>query len=340
MSKDIQSEEFSSGKIIFYSLSFLVFLLIIRHLSEFKTVGILFKSVNPIWLALAVVSQFFTYVSLSLAYKSLVKIDEAKHKIKFGKFLRFTFLSVFLNHTLPSGGLSGNLFMFKSFVSAGVSKAVSASIVVVESISMYIVYLLFIFGVLGTFIIFSNHTAPHYFSIALFVGVIFYSVLALVVTYLGRGEKLFVFTRKISNLPGLKFLLQKLDYFPEGSLHLQNPWKIMFQRKALTLNALFLQLLLFLFDVFTVFALFHGLGITISFIKVLIAFIPTAIVGGLPISPGSLFVYETGMTIFYTSLGFPLEVAITVTLLYRALSFWLTIPIGLFVYKKHKFQSK
>jgi len=52
------------------------------------------------------------------------------------------------------------------------------------------------------------------------------------------------------------------------------------------------------------------------------------------ITPGALIFYEGGMTLFYTLLGIPAGGAFVVTMLYRALSFWLPMPVGLLLYRK------
>ncbi|HEY6063496.1 MAG TPA: hypothetical protein VIV35_07795, partial [Chitinophagaceae bacterium] len=44
--------------------------------------------------------------------------------------------------------------------------------------------------------------------------------------------------------------------------------------------------------------------------------------------------YEGSMTFFYVHFGVPVAVAAVATLLYRALSFWLPIPVGFFLYRR------
>jgi len=58
------------------------------------------------------------------------------------------------------------------------------------------------------------------------------------------------------------------------------------------------------------------------------------IIGALSISPGSLIVYESAMTYFFTKFGAPIHAALIITLLYRFLTFWLSMPIGLLVYRR------
>lgn len=325
---------FSKKNAIFYTLAIVVFFLLFKHLTEIKSVARLFKEVKPIWLFIAIVAQVFTYVSLAFIYRSLILIYKDKITPTFRKVLSFSFISVFLNHTLPSGGLSGNFYIFRSLYKRGIPKAHSASVVVIESLTMYIVYLALIVGVIGGYVAFSKTSVPVAFSWAIVVGCVFYGTLMVFVSLIGRGQSLSSLAKKISRIPLIEKILKKSDQFSDEDIHLHSPWKLMREYEGTTLLVLVFQLLLVFFDVLTVYALCRGFSVDISFLKVLIGFIPAMIVGGLPLSPGSLIVYESGMTFFYVSLGVPIEIALVVTLMYRALSFWLTIPIGLLVYKK------
>jgi len=46
------------------------------------------------------------------------------------------------------------------------------------------------------------------------------------------------------------------------------------------------------------------------------------IIGAQSISPGSLIVYESAMTYFFTKFGAPIHAALIITFLYRFLTFW------------------
>ncbi len=49
----------------------------------------------------------------------------------------------------------------------------------------------------------------------------------------------------------------------------------------------------------------------------------------IPLTPGGLGFVEAGLTAVLVLAGVPAAVAISATLLYRLVSFWLPIPIGL-----------
>jgi uncharacterized protein (TIRG00374 family) len=94
-----------------------------------------------------------------------------------------------------------------------------------------------------------------------------------------------------------------------------------------------LQLFFIMSDIVTVWALIKGFHVDMSFPLVAFGLLLSLVIGALPISPGSLIVYESAMTYFFTKLGAPVHAALIITLLYRFLTFWLPIPIGLLVYR-------
>jgi uncharacterized protein (TIRG00374 family) len=73
-----------------------------------------------------------------------------------------------------------------------------------------------------------------------------------------------------------------------------------------------------------------------SFGLISLALLLSLVIGALPISPGSLIIYESAMTYFFTTLGAPLHAALIITLLYRFLTFWMPIPIGMFLFRTLK----
>jgi uncharacterized protein (TIRG00374 family) len=288
---------------------------------------------------LALFAQFGTYFFLAKVYRELIKIEERNNLPSFKSVLSLSFVSVFLNHIIPSGGISGNLFLFSSFSKREMSTKQSAGVVINESLTFYITYLLVISFAIFGLLMCSKIFTPHFFFVVMFLGLAFFLALMVFVSIFGQGASMSNFAKKISESRFFIFFSKKFQVTPIESIHLRNPWQTLYKNKKLTMRSIAFQILIFLCDAFTVFALFKGLDVSISFWLVFLAFVPTTIIGALPISPGSLIVYESGMVFFYISLGIPFSVVFIITLMYRALSFWLTIPVGLFLYRKiYKYQ--
>ena len=63
--------------------------------------------------------------------------------------------------------------------------------------------------------------------------------------------------------------------------------------------------------------------------EVLLAFVVAQALAMVPITPGGLGFVESGLTALLVVIGVPVDVAVIATLLYRLVSYWLSIPVGL-----------
>lgn len=62
--------------------------------------------------------------------------------------------------------------------------------------------------------------------------------------------------------------------------------------------------------------------------EVLLAFVVAQALAMVPITPGGLGFVESGLTALLVVIGVPVDVAVIATLLYRLVSYWLPIPVG------------
>lgn len=81
-------------------------------------------------------------------------------------------------------------------------------------------------------------------------------------------------------------------------------------------------------DWFALFFAFHAIGYDVPLGTVLLIFIVSTSVATIAAVPGQLGVMETALTFMSTALGIPAPVAVSATVLFRVISFWLPIPFG------------
>jgi len=164
------------------------------------------------------------------------------------------------------------------------------------------------------------------------IGFVFYVVLTVVVLISSNGRNISFVMHKLEKVGFIKHFIEKASL-----LSLQNEnegtFKMLGRKKKAISQAIILQLVIIMSDGVTVFALVKGFHVDVSFPMVAFGLLLSLVIGALPLSPGSLIVYESAMTYFSTRLGAPVHAALIITLLYRFLTFWLPIPIGLFLYR-------
>jgi len=126
---------FTPSRIIFYVFCIIVFVLAIHYVGKLKDIEQLMLQMSPAWLFLAVSAQIITY----LIYASILKLllQEKAGTINFFLLFKLSIVIMFVNEVLPTGGISGDGYIFKQLVKRGVSRYNALTAMVLESISYY-----------------------------------------------------------------------------------------------------------------------------------------------------------------------------------------------------------
>jgi uncharacterized protein (TIRG00374 family) len=320
---------FTPSRIVFYLFSIIVFYFAVHYISKLKDIEKLMMQMEPAWLFLAVSTQILTYLIYALIIKLLVKDKTGTT----GFFLMFklSIAIMFVNEVLPTGGISGDGYIFNQLIKRKVPRYNAFTAMVLESISYYsgILILLTLFYTWYLNITTGNTILITYTVI---IGFVFYVLLFALVLILSNGRNISFAMHKLERFSFIKRLIEKASL-----LSLQNEnegtFKMLGRKKKEILQTIILQLVIIMSDIITVWALVKGFHVDMPFTLVAFGLLLSLIMGALPISPGSLIVYESAMTYFFTRLGAPVHAALIITLLYRFLTFWLPIPIGLLVYR-------
>jgi len=321
-----------TSSIFFYIITFALFIVGIRYFGNIGNDIKLFKQVKPIWLITALMAQIGTYFFNAITYQVLLQKHEHNNNLSLKELFEASVVMLFLNQTIPSVGVSGGTFLLKLLHKKGVSTEGSIFIVLADLFIHYISMILFaiLLIILTPFFHF-----PHNYIIILIIGIVIYLILGIVVT-VGSNRKIQTFiSSKISHIGLTRRLLQK--YKSSVGIEFNGERRLietLALDKTATLHAIVYDIGVVVCDIFTIYTLFLGLGISTNFIAITTGYILIQIITLLPILPGSLLVYEGGMSFFFSQLGLPLETSITVTLLYRCLSFWIPIPLGYILYRK------
>ncbi|MFB6454927.1 YbhN family protein [Chitinophaga sp. Hz27] len=304
--------------------------LVIHFLPEIRKDLMLLTTVKLYWLIIAIIAQLLTYLFAAIVYQILLRSYALKREPPLSELIKATLISLFFNQTVPSGGISGNTFIFRFLNRFEMPVTDIISLIVIELSCYYAALELLIVGSLLGCLALTSPT-PHAIKVALIAGIFIFVLLGTLMLLAGRKKFLL---KVYDKLKKIKFFRKRLS---DDLLQTAGVETKLLQHKTIPiLKSIIFQLLVLLADSFTVYALFLGLGTRISAFTVLLAFLCTRIIAILPISPGALIVYESSMVFFFSSLGVPVGTSIVVTLLYRLLSFWLPIPAGLVLYREER----
>jgi uncharacterized protein (TIRG00374 family) len=325
-----QKLSLSKSKLIFYGFAILLFAFAVYYFAEIKGDIKLFIKVHPAWLVLAIAAQLGTYFINSIICKGLLRTFAPKSLIPIKELFQASIVTLFINQTIPSVSLSGNIYFFNFLKKRGIAEQSAYSLLLLELLTFYTAVVCIILILLFICLFLSG--IPLYFAFIFLGGIVAFVLFALLIGLLGRGKTVVLLLKKLSRIRFLKKSISKFETIPFSRI--KNPWRVYAEHTPVVIKTILLHSCIFLADSLTVFALFHGLGVAAPFLSVFVGFVLTKIISLLPFTPGSLILYEGSMTFFYVHFGVPVAVAAVVTLLYRFLSFWLPIPVGFFLYRK------
>lgn len=324
-----QGSFFTPSRIIFYVFCIIIFAFAIHYVGKLKDIEQLLLQMSPAWLLLAVTAQIMTY----LIYATILKLLLQKQSgtANFLLLFKLSIVIMFVNEVIPTGGISGDGYIFKQLVKKGVSRYNAFTAMVLESISYYaaiLILLLFFY----TWYLNEDMRDTILITYTVIIGFVFYILLFFIVLISTNGHNISFVMRKLGKIKFIKRFIKKASLL---SLQNENEGTVemLGRKKKAIAQAISLQLVIILSDIITVFALVKGFHVELSFPLIAFGLLLSLIIGALPLSPGSLIIYESAMTYFFTRLGAPVHAALIITLLYRFLTFWLPIPIGLIAYR-------
>lgn len=335
--KDNAKKRLSFSGIVFYFLLIILAVFAFFHFTELQKFLLLLEKINPLWFIPAFLCQMLTYTFVANIFHSFLNELNYKSAISRWNLFKLSIVNLFLNQAIPIGGLSGQGYSIYFFQKRKLPAHIGLIVTILEAFTYYITH--FLFAVFVTlFLIFRLKEKFSGILVGIsFLGMLVFLFLGVLFLILGNKKTAVSIVHKSTRSRWLNFILRKLNLeFAEKDILLdqwEGPWEFIKSKKKDLIKPLFFQAMVILADTFTAFFLFYGFGFHPNFLIILVSMVLTKIIAAISISPGALVFFEGAMVLFYTSFNIPLQLAIMVTILFRALSFWLPMPFGLFLYK-------
>ena len=349
----------SLSRFAFYFITLAVLILIYLRFSEVKLIRDLFLRSNFFWLFSIIIVQVISYYFVAFNYRDVLRVKDLDVPIK--ELFPITFVIQFLNQALPSAGFSGQAFFVQYLKKFGLSIAEGIGRAVLELATLYMGFGTFF--VISAIMIFKNSIPGNHPEVLFLIyGFSFLAVFFISVFFMlqksGRGRiakwminKLHAYFEK-RNKKKVKNGEADSTSSPQAAAadnqpnnHTQHVVMIYEQLKS-SLNigvlnkhrrsfwlAYLWQDLIILMNIFTLYFLSFAVDFKISFVVAFITFTLTKFISMVSFIPGALGVFEGGMTLILISFGVPAEPAFAMTMLLRAFTFWLPMPVGWILYR-------
>jgi uncharacterized protein (TIRG00374 family) len=292
-------------EIVLAVLFILALYVLIPQFSSFHDSWRLLRHLNTTWTAFAVYLILTTYLFAALTYYLL-----ALYRLKYFEVVIVQFAATAVNRLLPAGvgALGANYAYLRNRQH---NRTQAASVVTVNNL----------FGLLGhslivlfIFLLSSNDNrhliinSEHGFSVA----VKLFFVLAIILIFLG-----FVFSSK---------------RLKRGFTNLRKQLVAYRQRPGRLIGALLSSMALTLCNVFCLYSCMNAVGIHLPILIVLIIFTFGLSTGTVTPTPGGLGGFEAGLVAGFVAFHVSSGSALAIALLFRLISYWLALLIGLFAF--------
>lgn len=305
------------------------------------------RQARPLWLLAAIVAQVGTYFAGAHIFQNLLHFFG--HRIPFKALFRQSFMASYFNQNVPSWGMASIAFIIYDMKKYRVPPAKSMTVgVMFAALALFTFFLILIASLLDLFLshqLTSVHIFASIFAFVFVVGISlflifsffnrhkFKKVLAFIVRPLDRIMKRFAI-RESDEAGGIRSVLHVSVIAEE----LQQTFRMLPKAGKYMWLATGWSLAAHLLDIATIYFLFLAFNLVATPGVVVGGFALASVFGFISFIPSAIGVFESSMSLLYASLGVPFGVAVLVSLAFRALAFWLPIPIGVWMYK-HIFHS-
>lgn len=284
------------------------------HLSEVHAFAQQLARLQPGWLLLAVLLQAMTYLAQGQLYRRVAHAGQAELSLWQGA--RLGLMKLFIDQALPSYGLSGTLAATAAFERHGIRRPVVMACLAVSLTAYLLAYVASLAAALAVTVLEGHATRLLLLAGGLFVLGTLGAGLAVALV---AGHPL---PARLSRLPGGQWLQRPLAVLAQADARLvRNP--------RLLLAATSLDLGIVLLDATTLWVLILALGESPSWASVFAGFMLASVLRSIGVTPGGLGLFEAALITTLSWAGISVPVALSATLLFRGLSFWLPMLPGL-----------
>lgn len=273
---------------------------------------------HPSWLGIACALQLATYVVEGEVWRVMCR-RSATH-LSLGGAAELSLAKLFIDQALPSGGLSGAVMIAQTLQSRGMTEAAAVATVVVDSVAYYLAYLIALVAAVSLAAL-AGHVTALILGSAIAVGA--FSVTAIAAILVVAGGR-----RPAPRLLGRVGIVRRgLDIVRKAD-------RSLVRDRHLIASAAALQLGIIVLDATTVIAVVHAMGADASIAGMFASYMIASVFRTLGILPGGLGSFEAASVLTLRAIGVPTAEALSATLVFRGLSFWLPMLPG-FVASRH-----
>ena len=306
-------------------------LLLVKLVGEREALAVL-QGAKTEFVVLAVISESLRYLAVALYNQKLLHFQG--HHIGLWPFVELMLASGSANRIVSAGGMAGVYVRYRFFDKHGLSLGSLAIVLILQtcmtSIILFCIFLFGLFYLLSHRLLGTTQLLVTGAMICLVSG-----VLASVIVLYRRPRKvksLLVSLTKLIDVPWKKLTRRGIYNDKEVIRNINNFYQAVdiARKNPVETGKAFVYSIMTLFaDIFSLYFVFHALGFPIQLDVLLVGYAITNYIISLSLMPEGIGISELSLSAVYASMGVPAGIVVVATLLFRFISFWLPILVGL-----------
>lgn len=290
-------------------------------------------------LLLMIPAQALNFYAYTLMYEDLLVFLKAR--IKRTTLFRTTLELNFVNHVIPSGGVSGFSYFSLRLRPLGVTTAKSTLIQIMRFILIFISFQIVLFFGLVT-LAFSGAVNNFVLLIAASIATLLVVGTFLFVYIIGSKQRISSFftsiTRLFNRLIGVVRPRHpetiNIARAQKACIELHENYLLIKKDIGVLKKPLLHALMANVTEIITLYVVFVAFGFWVNPGAVILAYAVANFAGLVSILPGGVGIYEALMTAVLATAGIPAGVSLPVVIMYRILTMLVQLPIGYILYNK------
>ena len=284
-----------------------------RHFSEARDFARLVERAEPWWIAVAVVLQAGTYLAQGQVYRLVAR--SAHWRLDTRTTYRMSLVKLFVDQAVPSAGLSGTAVVASGFERLGMPRSLVATAVAIAIVAGNAATALCLAVAMGIAAV-RAAASPVLLAVCFAFGVFMLLLIRFVYALAGHARPA---PRWLARFGPARDALAFVSAADPG----------LTKETGLLVRTTLCEVGVVLLDAATMWSLIRALGTHASPVGVFASFVLSNVVTSLGFAlPGGLGIFEAVSIVTLRLTGVPVAVALSASLLYRGLSFWLPMLPG------------
>lgn len=325
----------AKGKFYIFLFVLVVFLIVWKREDLIEAL-ILWKNLKWYFILTAVFLQLINYSSAASVYYFLLRTQG--ENFNFLHIFRAATVMIFLNRALPALGLSGAAFIVRRLHQDGLPRGRALIMTILYYNNFYLAFFILLF--VGFFYLFLNHdlSKAHILAATGAVGIVLF-IFAFIIYIVSEKIRLFLWADRFIKVLG-KFNWRLKKFFTEKNEKIKceleevfKSWRHYWKDFRHMLLPFACSLSQHLAEIFTLYIIFRALDHPVSIWVLAVGYVSSGVLAFVTFIPNGIGIYEATMILLLNGFEVPLPVALSGVLAFRALFYWLPIPLGIYFYR-------